>query len=238
MPPKADSCNRCGAELPVNIPEGLCPRCLMAGGLDLLEGPPTLTTNDAPEASLPVTPFTGTRLRYFGDYELIEVIRRTSKGGCATSRSWRNPRTTRMESAARSRRHNANPSVDDPAGFNGRKASSAGQRGINAVIGATDSWAEIGACHEAGCVITAQAFSPDKRWLATACENGRVRLFKLWNVATRREMMTLPGHTTDGSGGFYRNAHARTAIEHKTTKPIRRFSSRLEASSCAREHSQ
>jgi WD40 repeat protein len=36
-------------------------------------------------------------------------------------------------------------------------------------------------------------FSPDGRTLAAGTLNGEI---KLWNLATRREMMTLKGHTT------------------------------------------
>jgi WD40 repeat protein len=37
------------------------------------------------------------------------------------------------------------------------------------------------------------AFSPDGRTLAAGTLNGEI---KLWNLATRREMVTFKGHTT------------------------------------------
>src|SRR5437899_2157956 len=55
----------CGTELPAGSPEGLCPKCLLAAGLNLLAQPASAALSDAPtEASVPVTPFTGTKLRY------------------------------------------------------------------------------------------------------------------------------------------------------------------------------
>ena len=66
----------CGTPLPANTPEGLCPKCLLDRGLNLLADPQSMTQADAPtEASASVTPLTGAKLRYFGDYELLEEIR-------------------------------------------------------------------------------------------------------------------------------------------------------------------
>jgi hypothetical protein len=54
-------CPRCGKTLPADAPQGLCPACLLAAAL----------TDDGSAAPAPPA---GTRVRYFGDYELLEKI--------------------------------------------------------------------------------------------------------------------------------------------------------------------
>ena len=80
----ARKCPECGAGLPADSPASLCPHCLIHLGFEPVDddapnAPPAPNTGDAPPAlavsetvitSLPAL----TKVRYFGDYELLSEI--------------------------------------------------------------------------------------------------------------------------------------------------------------------
>jgi len=74
----------------------------------------------------------------------------------------------------------------------GKRLAVVGQK-THCVIWATDSWEEIGSVQEADLAINGQGFSPDGQWLATAFEDGRVRL---WHAHDRSPgpLLTGPSH--------------------------------------------
>jgi len=71
------SCPRCGAALLPDAPAGLCPHCLMRGGLAADDADPDRTQGMPPASSRDGTfsgAAAGTFPRRFGDYELLERI--------------------------------------------------------------------------------------------------------------------------------------------------------------------
>ena len=66
-----ETCPECGQTLPADAPAGVCPKCLLAVGLTAAED--TLievSEHTSSSGSLPNV----TKIRYFGDYELLEEI--------------------------------------------------------------------------------------------------------------------------------------------------------------------
>src|SRR6266700_3219246 len=66
------ACEECGAALPANAPQGLCPKCLIGMGLDLAPAP----GGDKTEIVATVTEKAGDRI---GHYKLLQKI---GEGGC------------------------------------------------------------------------------------------------------------------------------------------------------------
>ncbi len=77
----AHNCPQCGKPLPSDAPQGLCPECLLKAALpgqSVLESAATGLHASSPATA--TVPEAGVRLKYFGDYELLEEIARGGMG--------------------------------------------------------------------------------------------------------------------------------------------------------------
>ena len=71
-------CPTCGAALTPDAPEGLCPACLVKQAMATAVPSPTVAVE--PAQTQTINPEVGAKVRYFGEYELLEEIARGGMG--------------------------------------------------------------------------------------------------------------------------------------------------------------
>src|SRR6516162_10523741 len=74
-------CPQCGKSLSSDAPQGLCPECLLKAALPGQSAVESSATGPHdPSPATAIAPEAGVRVKYFGDYELLEEIARGGMG--------------------------------------------------------------------------------------------------------------------------------------------------------------